>query len=1310
MTIQNISFTQTDVTGITSLLFDEKEIQDISPEIEIRFGKIEISKSGKPFFNSDVGIKRYNEVLNRIKYLKNYSVMKTVKDKILYKGSFRYIKSEDGTSLYQHKIKSIDKDITIVPTFSQVEGGIKKEEETIRFSKAYEKQILEKDWNSSQEEQKLSVERERTSFLMQDYVFDLTKKTYNTGKIAYEIEAEFNVDFIKEIIKKGKSNFLEFMVKVKSILNNIYSNIHSLCSGEYFQPIQDKINSFTNKKPLELRPKNISDEDVISTKIKNYAVTNKLDGVGYNLIFMSQTIGKNSFIIPIAYNSVDIIRLASVKAENIKGDISYILKSLSNVEIYFIEDTTSMFSIEVHFFDTLLYGEEKTYTKDLKSRLDTSKIISEFCINNFGSPNLTFEVKRFFYDSDDIIKNIKDTIEYMNERYDIDVIKYNDGIIFQPLGSYYFSRVGEIIPTKESILKWKFPSKVTIDFLLKDYIKISDDAIVYNLYSKTKPETFEIFKDKYTFNEHSIKLFINDTFDGIKATQLGGKVVELGVENGEWKIHRIRYDKGPDKTNHIITANVTFLDMLYEFTLPYLIELIKFSNNIIHERPQKNKTMDIEKISVVETLKKQLFVQKPKEAKNADTTWLFPNTDRVKGQRITDIGLKTITRPKDAKNITEHIIKKYYELFKKDTKNAIITDAMAGNGGNVFSFSLRFKKVNAIEIDETTSDILQHNIKLYNIKNVTIFQDNFLNVINNIQQNIIYIDPFIGEKGTKDIIIDNKKLSEIVNIISPYTELIVIKLSKGINVLDLKPNSIDDFTYFNLITIVPSFTKKDEEEEKGIPNLRKLANKVKKQYIEHSKGKIVVDIGSGVGGDLYKYEQIKPKELYLVEPSENNLKEMEKRIEIHKDDLNYITKDLKYLNAGGEEYEKIVNFVNKKVDVVNMFFSLTFFFKDKNTLESLANTIDQLLGPEGYFIGTTMSLTSFGEGDIVKDSYTIKIKSNDQTKKILGNEVIINIKNTKTATYQIEYVVNLEYLQFILATKGIYLENILQFKDLDTSFLTEDELYLNKAYYGFIFKRKPLSITKENNATIIPIKNNSGFVNEMWYRYGVPGDGSCLFHSVIYSLSKGYYDSSKNDYNPELYKDLAIDLRDKIADSFTLSEFSKLQNGNISTILMHQILQTKTTLSCFKKVPDTLTEELFKQKIDNLISNNSGVNNIQKLNNIFVDEMIEIGLDKEESEDIFKGLYLISYLQYSELIKDKSYWVDQSLTLLLAEKLKINIVIISSNTMSVYKDAGNFNPEYLSIVIFNVDGMHFEPMSRNKTQYIFTLDELRTIL
>ena len=70
--------------------------------------------------------------------------------------------------------------------------------------------------------------------------------------------------------------------------------------------------------------------------------------------------------------------------------------------------------------------------------------------------------------------------------------------------------------------------------------------------------------------------------------------------------------------------------------------------------------------------------------------------------------------------------------------------------------------------------------------------------------------------------------------------------------------------------------------------------------------------------------------------------------------------------------------------------------------------------------------------------------------------------------------------------------------------------------------------------------------------------------------------------------------------------------------------------------------------------------------------------------------------------------------LLLAEKLKINIVLISSSTLEVYDyNAGRFNPDYVTIVLLYIDGAHFDPLCKKaspydeKCQYTFSLDELQ---
>ena len=118
----------------------------------------------------------------------------------------------------------------------------------------------------------------------------------------------------------------------------------------------------------------------------------------------------------------------------------------------------------------------------------------------------------------------------------------------------------------------------------------------------------------------------------------------------------------------------------------------------------------------------------------------------------------------------------------------------------------------------------------------------------------------------------------------------------------------------------------------------------------------------------------------------------------------------------------------------------------------------------------------------------------------------------------------------------------------------------------------------------------------------------------------------------------------------------------------------------------------------------------------FVKELVEEGFDKDEVKEVFKGFYLSTYLKFSENLENKNYWADQSMILLLAEKLKINIVLISSRTLEVYDYTDKYNPDYVSIVLLYIDGAHFDPLCKKvspydeKCQYTFSLDELKSII
>jgi SAM-dependent methyltransferase len=1270
MTIQNISFTKTDIEGIQNLLFEEKTtqlVEGISPEVEVRFGTLNISKSGKPYFNSSVEVDRFNQIINKLKAQKKYLEYTFTIDTVYYKGRLRRIVSSTSET-FQHKIRSTDKDIDIVSSFKKIKNSYIPIKETVRLSKSYEKEITNSEWESSKDPQDTSVVRNRHSFRMENFTLDITYKKYNTGKESYEIEGEFNTSFIEDILKKGKISFKDFMLQIKNILNEVYSNIKSICSSSYFVPIQTKIEELSRKLPIENKPKNINDDNVLKTQMTNYSVTNKLDGIGYNLIFVRQMLEGTPFITLVVFNGTDVWRVATVKESSIekKEDI---LKSLSNVEIREIDDN----KFEIHFFDSLIFNNEDVYKTPLERRLEKSNKICEYCIKYFSSPSISFEVKRFF-NTGDVLNDIFTTLEYMNMRYDIDkLIDYNDGIIFQPIGSY----------NESHILKWKFPSKVTIDFLLKKK-GVENNIIKYILYTKTGEDKYEQFVDIHTNTPHSIEINDTDIIDGISAIELEDKVVELGMENGIWVIHRIRFDKTREKVNFVKVANDTFLDIIYELSLPYLVNLIKYSRNITTIRPQK--TVRFTQSEEREVYRQEESKEEIVEVKNADIRWLFPSTDRIKGQRITNIGLKSITRPKDAKLISEYISNKYYEYFKKSPKNLTITDAMAGVGGSTFSFSRVFNKVNSIEIEPLTLDLLKHNTNLYGMKNITFFQDSFFNVVNNTSQNIIYIDPFSG-KPEKDIVIEGKYLNEVVEEIKPYANMIVLKVSSSSNISGLMFNDMEDMKYYKLIVIIPSV--KNEKEEKGMMNLRKVANKIKENYIELSKDKIVVDIGSGMGGDIFKYEKVKPKELYFIEPSESNIKNMESRLLVNKDKLPHLTNVIKYLNAGGEDTEEIVNFVNKKVDVVNMFFSLTFFFKNKEMLNRLVNTIDQLLNNEGILVITVMigddliDELKAREGIIENEDYTIKLLN--ETGNPFGNKINIDLKGTNTATSQDEYLVFQDTLHKYLSTRNINLESSFYFNKLDKEdreTLGNNEYGLIKHYVAYKFKKNGV-ITPTKIKAIFPIENSLGVINDMWYRLPTSQDESGLF---------------------DILKPLTIDedFRNILSHYFTLNDFNNMKSNIRKT---HEYM-SKLQLSCFKTI-NKFTEEEYIELINEVIP--SSFNTVLEYTNAVKNKLVNNGFDSNDLEDVIKGVVLNLYLNYQEKLSNNSFKMDNSVFELIKNKLKINIIVIDSNTRKInIEETEDINSDLLSLVIIKLTKGGYELMEKDNKS-TFSYDEIRIL-
>ncbi len=175
------------------------------------------------------------------------------------------------------------------------------------------------------------------------------------------------------------------------------------------------------------------------------------------------------------------------------------------------------------------------------------------------------------------------------------------------------------------------------------------------------------------------------------------------------------------------------------------------------------------KINIVE---KDIKIDKIKKS--------FPTTIKnIEDIQMTTEGLYSVSGTHASKHLC-NLIKKFF----KNRMNLIITDATANNGSDTIMLAQNFDTINAIEKDEINFNVLKHNISLYDLKNINLFNASLLDIIPTIKQDVIYIDaPWktTHEENYKlsnclKLYIDNKEISEILKIYKKYCKLFIFKV------------------------------------------------------------------------------------------------------------------------------------------------------------------------------------------------------------------------------------------------------------------------------------------------------------------------------------------------------------------------------------------------------------------------------------------------------------------------------------------------------------------------------------------------------
>jgi len=266
-------------------------------------------------------------------------------------------------------------------------------------------------------------------------------------------------------------------------------------------------------------------------------------------------------------------------------------------------------------------------------------------------------------------------------------------------------------------------------------------------------------------------------------------------------------------------------------------------------------------------------------------------------------------------------------------------------------------------------------------------------------------------------------------------------------------------------------------------------NRVKKSLYDYAKGKTLLDIGSGKGGDIKKWKNANFTHIVAVEPnSDNRATFVSRRARAQMDNNIYL------VPTGGEDTEAITAAVQEfiprgKVDVVSIMLSLSFFWASSEHLEALVDTIVHNLKPGGKIIFLTI------DGDVITQimepwnaPHFHNLKLANVTVKLFppcsgwGRAVEFTIPNSIVNT-QLEYLVHLADLTLALQSYGFRLTQ--RYRAEKEKLLSKDGLIYTSMYsygvYENVSDEQLLNIGSPKNKILPTIKcpDMSSYVSEM---------------------------------------------------------------------------------------------------------------------------------------------------------------------------------------------------------------------------------------
>lgn len=180
---------------------------------------------------------------------------------------------------------------------------------------------------------------------------------------------------------------------------------------------------------------------------------------------------------------------------------------------------------------------------------------------------------------------------------------------------------------------------------------------------------------------------------------------------------------------------------------------------------------------------------------------LFPEPpDKKYDFKIDEDSVTYITTPSNSILITKIIMRQCEKIFS-DTTNLVLFDGTAGVGGDTISFGQNFKNVIAVEREEKRFNMLNHNLKKFNLDNVITKNGDSLEIIKDISKiDIVYFDPPWGGSDYKkfdkiNLKISDTNLHDIIDDIfdNENIKLVVVKIPKNYDLENIYDKLNDDY-------------------------------------------------------------------------------------------------------------------------------------------------------------------------------------------------------------------------------------------------------------------------------------------------------------------------------------------------------------------------------------------------------------------------------------------------------------------------------------------------------------------------------------